>query len=115
MMLKLSRVMPNNMGIINSVRFMLYRNMGESLFDLVDEVERFGWPGELYAGELAAGCLFHGLVVEFHGLDLLSYIGVRTLDVDRIADSEVAEIQFQGSDGTFIEIPEHGSDAFFHG
>jgi hypothetical protein len=115
MMLKLSRVIPSRIGTIKSVRFMLYRNMEGSLFDLVNEVERLGRLGELYSGELAAGGLFHRLVVEFHGLDLLGYIRVRAFDVDRIADSEVAEIQLQGRDGTFIEIPEHGPDAFFHG
>jgi len=64
---------------------------------LEHEVERFGRLDEFDAGELAAHRFLHRLVVELHGINFLGKVRGRSLDADRIADSEFAEFQLDGS------------------
>jgi len=75
--------------------------------DLVHKIEGLCGLGKLDADELAADGFLDRMVVELQVIDLLSEVGVVSLDVDGIADCEVAEIKLGRSNGGFFEKSYH--------
>jgi len=83
--------------------------------DLVHKIEGLCVLGKLDAGELTAAGLLYRFVVELQIIDLLSEVGSDSLNMDCIADREVAVIKFDRRNGCFIEKSYHRPDPLFHG